>query len=464
MTSYMFLNVPGYGHVNATLAVAKELVRRGERVIYYLTEEFRPAIEATGATFRGYESQMGLLGDMSSFTPGLSPNSKPENPLPYILMGESEDVLPQVFERIHADLPDIILYDVMSFWAKIVVRALHVPAILTRPTFASDGIRGGMTLAPGASTGVGAVGGGNTTGTTGGSWPASGAYSGAGAPLRPAQSLGAAGIGGPEPEKNVPGMGGTPDFFAGFRQIDGRLADLCQAYGVEPFTGLEAFFGSEALNIVFIPKEFQPGGEKMDPQRFVFVGPSLQPRLDTSHFPIEQLKGKTVLYISLGTAMNNQLDFYNICFRAFKDEPWQVVLSIGRKVDPAALDPTPANFIVRPQVPQLEVLQNSSLFVTHCGMNSVMESLYYGVPMVGLPQQGEQMMTARRIQELGLGTSLEMNTLTVEQLRETVKAAMMNDYYRKNVQAMQQNVRGAGGYQLAADAIQNFGKYHQAKE
>ena len=99
MTSYMFLNVPGYGHVNATLAVAKELVRRGERVIYYLTEEFRPAIEATGATFRGYESQMGLLGDMSSFTPGLSPNSMPENPLLYILMGESEDVLQQVFER-----------------------------------------------------------------------------------------------------------------------------------------------------------------------------------------------------------------------------------------------------------------------------------------------------------------------------------------------------------------------------
>ncbi len=61
MTTYVFLNVPGHGHVNPTLAVVQELVRRGERVIYYLSEEFRAAIEATGATFRSYESQMGRM-------------------------------------------------------------------------------------------------------------------------------------------------------------------------------------------------------------------------------------------------------------------------------------------------------------------------------------------------------------------------------------------------------------------
>jgi len=225
---------------------------------------------------------------------------------------------------------------------------------------------------------------------------------------------------------------------------------------VEPFTALETFFGSETLNIVFLPKEFQPDGETFDPQRFLFVGPSIQPRPDNSHFPVEQLQGRTTLYISLGTVFNNQATFYNLCFAAFKDEPWQVVLSIGEQVDPATLDPIPANFIVRPHVPQLEVLQYTSLFVTHCGMNSTMESLYYGVPLVGLPQQPEQMMTARRIQELGLGTALDMNKLTVEQLQATVKAALANADYRANAQAMQQHVRNAGGYQRAADAIVSY--------
>jgi MGT family glycosyltransferase len=113
----------------------------------------------------------------------------------------------------------------------------------------------------------------------------------------------------------------------------------------------------------------------------------------------------------------------------------------------------------------LEILPHTSLFVTHCGMNSTMESLYYGVPMVGLPQQGEQMMTARRIQELGLGTALDMNTLTVEKLRETVKAAISNPDFRKNAQAMQQHVRNAGGYQRAADAILGYAQSRrQAKE
>ncbi len=85
-----------------------------------------------------------------------------------------------------------------------------------------------------------------------------------------------------------------------------------------------------------------------------------------------------------------------------------------------------------------------------------MESLYYGVPMVGVPQMPEQMMTARRIQELGLGTALDAQTLTVELLHTTMKAALSNADYRTNAQAMQQHVRNAGGYKRAADAIMNF--------
>jgi len=423
MTTYIFLNVPGHGHVNPTLGVAQELVRRGERVIFYLTEEFRSAVGATGATFRSYESRMGRLGE------SISAANQSENPLPNSLIEESEAVLPQVFERIRADHPDFILYDTMCLWGRIAARALNVPTILTRPNYASDG-----SFNPGKKMGM----------WIGANLPALGNI------LQKVTHQG-------------PAMGSGGNFLAAFRNIDGRLAALCRTYGVKPFTGLEVFFGSEALNIMFIPKEFQADGDKFDANRFVFVGPSIQPRPDDSQFPLEKLKDRTTLYIALGTIMNDQADFYNMCFRAFKDEPWQVVLSIGKQVDPAALDAIPANFVVRPHVPQLEVLQYTSLFVTHCGMNSTMESLYFGVPMVGLPQQGEQMMTAQRIQELGLGTALDMSTLTVEKLHATVKAAISNQDFRKNAQKLQQYVRNAGGYQCAADAIQKFveGQHNQ---
>jgi UDP:flavonoid glycosyltransferase YjiC (YdhE family) len=281
-----------------------------------------------------------------------------------------------------------------------------------------------------------------------------------------------------------------------FGQINGKLAQLCRTYNVPPFTAQDTFLGAEPLTIVFIPKEFQPGGETFD-ERFVFVGPSLQDdRQDSHNFPLLQYPttdrkdeenltppqvdpdmrhanktmptlssgfapGKTTLYISLGTVFNNQSEFYNMCFAAFKDEPWLVVLSRGKNVDPATLDATPANFLVSPHVPQLEVLQHTSVFVTHGGMNSTMESLYYGIPMVVVPQMPEQQMTARHIQERGLGIALDKNTVTAEQLRTTVTQVMTDPAYRIRAQAMEHYTRAAGGYKRAADAIINFEQTHR---
>jgi MGT family glycosyltransferase len=118
----------------------------------------------------------------------------------------------------------------------------------------------------------------------------------------------------------------------------------------------------------------------------------------------------------------------------------------------------PANFLLAPYVPQLEVLQRASVFVTHGGMNSTMESLYYGVPMVLVPQQIEQEKTAQRSAELGLGIALDPYNLTAEALRTAVEQVQQAPSFRANVQAMQQTVRAAGGFQSAVDAITGFAR------
>ena len=417
MATYVFLNVPAYGHVYPTLAVAHELVRRGEKVIYYLTEDFRASIEATGATFRGYQSQMGKLKPPTNSI--LSQGNKAPNALPFMMVDESANVLPQVLESIRAEQPDYILYDMMCMWGKIVARALHIPAILFRPSYAANERFNMSTMNPGANNGIGSM-----------------AQNAAGS------------------------QQATPGFLAIFGQINGKLAQLCRTYDVAPFSAQEMFLGTEPLTIVFIPKEFQPGCETFD-ERFVFVGPSLQDRQDNHDFPLDKLVGKAILYISLGTVFNNQAEFYTMCFAAFKDEPWLVVLSRGKNVDPASLGPIPDNFLVLPHVPQLEVLQYTSIFITHGGMNSTMESLYYGVPMVAVPQMPEQQMTAHHIQERGLGIALDKNTVTAEQLRITVKQVMADPAYRIRAQAMQHYTRAAGGYKRAADAIMDFEQTHR---
>ncbi|MDF5725483.1 MAG: glycosyltransferase [Rhizonema sp. PD37] len=113
------------------------------------------------------------------------------------------------------------------------------------------------------------------------------------------------------------------------------------------------------------------------------------------------------LYISLGTIFNEWAEFFPMCFTAFKEKTWRVLKAIGNKVDSSILSKTPDNFIVALHVPQLTVLQHTTVFLTHGGMNRVMQSLYYGVPMIVIPQMPEQKMTAQRVAELNMGLNLE---------------------------------------------------------
>ena len=85
-----------------------------------------------------------------------------------------------------------------------------------------------------------------------------------------------------------------------------------------------------------------------------------------------------------------------------------------------------------------------------------MESLYYGVPIVAIPQMPEQAMTARRVEELGLGLMLDRSTLTAESLRLSVERIMTEPSFHTHVSAMQQHVHDAGGYKRAANAILTF--------
>jgi MGT family glycosyltransferase len=136
------------------------------------------------------------------------------------------------------------------------------------------------------------------------------------------------------------------------------------------------------------------------------------------------------------------------------------VLSRGRQVDPAALGPVPDNFLVSAYVPQLDILSRARVFVTHAGMNSTMESLYYGVPMVAVPQTQEQVVTARRIAEMGLGIALEKEAVNVAMLRDAIELVANDPAFLQRVEHMQRLTRDAGGYQRATNAIMQFTQEH----
>src|ERR1035438_9029055 len=136
--------------------------------------------------------------------------------------------------------------------------------------------------------------------------------------------------------------------------------------------------------------------------------------------------------------------------------PWQVVLSTGGNSLAGDLWPAPGNFIVRSFVPQIEILRRSAAFVTHGGMNSVQEALYYGVPLVLAPQAADQFWISARTAELGAGLVLDASRLLPGELRASVSAALSNPTYAAAAGRIAQSLHSAGGPAKAADEIQSW--------
>jgi MGT family glycosyltransferase len=131
-------------------------------------------------------------------------------------------------------------------------------------------------------------------------------------------------------------------------------------------------------------------------------------------------------------------------------------MSVGDRIDVTSLVPFPNNFLVARSVRQTALLPNVDVFVTHGGLNSTMESFYFGVPLVVVPSIREQRLTARRVQELGLGIVLERETLTPGNLCDSVLTVAGDRELGRRVKVMQYLTRTAGGFRRATDAIQHY--------
>jgi MGT family glycosyltransferase len=241
-------------------------------------------------------------------------------------------------------------------------------------------------------------------------------------------------------------------------QLDGIYRELEKAaadFGIDVPSLMDIFFKKTGLNLVFTSRMFQPEGESFD-DTFKFVGPAIPEREDKEEFPYAQLKGNKVIYISMGTINNNCAGFYQKCMKAFKEEDYKVVMSVGNKVDISSLGRIPPNFIIRNHVPQLEVLKLADAFISHGGLNSVSEALYYKVPVAAIPMANDQPAVAGRLAALGAGMMLKMDEITPQTLKDTVYKLLTDESCRSACNAVGSSLAEAGGYKTAADAVQEF--------
>lgn len=207
---------------------------------------------------------------------------------------------------------------------------------------------------------------------------------------------------------------------------------------------------NETDTIVYTSARFQPMAETFS-ERVAFVGPSV-----VEPAGVKAKRERPLVYISLGTVMNRKQKFYMDCVEALRGAPWDAVLSVGSGIDMAALGELPENVRAYPHVNQMEVLAEADVFCTHCGMNSTMESLYMGVPMVMYPQQAEERSVADRAAELGTG--IRLRRTDARGIRTAIEEVLENRAYKEAAVRMRADLRTCGGAKLAAELIEKTAK------
>lgn len=132
----------------------------------------------------------------------------------------------------------------------------------------------------------------------------------------------------------------------------------------------------------------------------------------------------------------------------------QLVISLGGGMTPEAMSTLEGDPLVVSYAPQLEVLKRAALTITHAGLNTVLESLTHGVPMVAIPIANDQPGVAARIVWAGVGEMISISHLTVDSLRSTIHRVLTQDSYKVQALRLQSAIQNSGGVQQTANIIE----------
>jgi MGT family glycosyltransferase len=390
----LFFNVPAHGHVNPSLPLVAELTRRGHKVIYYLTEGFRAKVEAAGAEFRPYTR----IHDDYFGGEGLD-GSRPMYAARH-LMKTTAELLPDLIENARAEKPDYIMFDGMCPWGQLLPRIVNVPSVASLSLPPVGSIRALM------------------------NW-------------HTIRSL-------------VPMM--LKDFGAG--QEANRIAgEVAKQYSVPSLGMMGIMNGLGDLSISYLSSYFQADADSVSPT-VRFVGRVLEDTPPHTSFPFDLARGRRIVYISLGSLINENVDFFKACIEAFTGADEYVIMSTGRGISPQVFGTLPENIAIYEWVPQIDILKRAALFITHGGLGSVSDGLYFGLPLLLVPQQDEQTFTAMRVADLGAGLMLKKAQVTAHTLRENARKLLTDPRYRQESTRIGETMREAGGVARAVDEIE----------
>lgn len=396
MPKALFFSVPGHGHVTPSLPVVAELTRRGHHILYFGTQGYRTNIEAAGAQFRAYT---GIEDDY--FTSRGLHGGVPQR-VTKALMLTSEAILPELLDVTRHEQPDYILFDGLCPWGRLVAQITKLPSV------------GSLAVSPITKPPLSAM-------------------------LQMLPTL-------------LPLL--TQDVGDGIDAIK-RANAIAKRYDLPRVGMIDIMNNPGDISLSYTSREFQLYADTVPPSvRFVGWTP-YEPRRAEA-FSFERVGERRLVYVSLGTLNNENIAFFKACIEAFTGCGEYVMMTTGDRLEPESLGALPDNVAVYRWLPQVEILKRASLFISHGGLNSVHDSLYYGVPMLLVPQQLEQTWNAERVVELGGGLMLKPKAIRAQAIRDGATHLLNGVGYRDAAKRIGDTFRAAGGAPKAADEVEKM--------
>jgi MGT family glycosyltransferase len=227
------------------------------------------------------------------------------------------------------------------------------------------------------------------------------------------------------------------------------------AWGLKPLKRLSETLSTLA-QITQVPEVLEFDVVDPRPPLLHYSGPWVdaeqRPRVD---FDWNRLDGRPLVYATLGTLQNRAQEIFRIIAGACAGLPVQLVISLGGGLEREQLGALSGDPLVVDYAPQLELVKRAAVVITHGGLNTVLESLAEGVPLVCIPQGNDQPGIAARVAARGAGAVVAPRRANIERVRAAVRAVLEDESYRGAARKVQSAMSQIDGLERAADLIED---------
>ena len=171
---------------------------------------------------------------------------------------------------------------------------------------------------------------------------------------------------------------------------------------------------------------------------------------------VDALPRVPTVYVTMGTLFNDTQSLFRTILEGLRDEPINIIVTLGKNGDPAAFGPQPDNVHIERYLPQTLLFSRCDAVVSHGGSGTMLSALAAGLPLLSIPQGADQFRNAERCKTAGVGNTLMPHEVSAEAVRRNVKALLGEPGFHENATKLGREIGAMPGPAEAVAALEQL--------